>query len=125
MSKLNYYTITEAGHGNNEYTFNIEINPDCKVFQGHFPGEPICPGVCNIQMLKECAEKALGKKMILSSIKQCKLTALMKPDTDKNATVKLSFENKNEPVKFTAELYNNNKTFIIMKGELTYGEVKS
>ena len=122
MKKLDYYRITEAGRENNAFTFDIEINPDCKVFQGHFPGEPICPGVCNIQMLKECAEKALGKKMVLSGIKQCKLTTLMKPDTDRKAAVKLSFEDEDEPVRFTAELYNENKTFIKMKGELTEQE---
>ena len=122
MKKLDYYRITGTGRENNTFTFDIEINPDCEVFLGHFPGEPICPGVCNIQMLKECAEKALGKKMVLSGIKQCKLTALMKPDTDRKATVKLSFEDEDGPIRFTAELYNENKTFVKMKGELTEQE---
>jgi len=38
---------------NNEDSFKIELNFNHKIFKGHFPGSPILPGVCIIQIVKE------------------------------------------------------------------------
>ena len=34
---------------------NLTMNEE--FFQGHFPNNPVSPGVCNIEMIKECAEE--------------------------------------------------------------------
>ena len=39
----------------------LEINPLHKIFKGHFPGQPVVPGVCMLQMGREILEKALGQ----------------------------------------------------------------
>ncbi|MBQ0740088.1 3-hydroxyacyl-ACP dehydratase, partial [Aquimarina celericrescens] len=37
-------------------TVTITINKNHKIFKGHFPGNPVTPGVCMIQIIKELAE---------------------------------------------------------------------
>ena len=56
------------------------IFPDTfKGFQGHFPGNPIVPGVCLIQCALVLAEEALGKSLEVKMIKNAKFVATISP----------------------------------------------
>jgi len=59
--------------------FTVAILPECNVYEGHFPGDPVCPGVCNIETIKECAMMLTEKKLRIKAIKQCRLTAIATP----------------------------------------------
>ena len=100
-------------------TFQIDLNPACEIYKGHFPEHPVCPGVCSIDMIKECAEKAAGEQMIISSIGQCRLTALLTPEEGKGLEVKIEISKDSYPYTFRSELRNSEKTFLTMKGELS------
>ena len=41
-------TRSETGH-----VFSIELDPEHFIYKAHFPGEPITPGVCIMQIAKE------------------------------------------------------------------------
>ncbi len=75
-----YFHIIHTSHTDDEYTYIVRLNAECSVFDGHFPGEPIAPGVCNILMILRCAEHAWGKKIELSSISRCKFISIIRPD---------------------------------------------
>ena len=114
-----YYKITDSRPENGAIVFDIDINPDCRVYQGHFPEEPICPGVCNIQMIKECAETICGKELRLLNLSQCRLTSLMKPDLHGKVNVRMEISREALPYKFKASLYAGETVFMEMKGELS------
>ncbi len=85
-----YYSVdsvvkTEAGT-----EFSVSLNPDCEVYKGHFPSKPICPGVCNINMLTECAEVVAGKRLEIKEIRRCRLSSLVVPDTRLRVVIALS-----------------------------------
>ena len=70
-----YYTIENVLRPENGFVrFEISLNADCQVYEGHFPGEPVSPCVCNIQMIKECAEQVVGKSLLMNNLQQCRLT---------------------------------------------------
>lgn len=69
--------------------YHISLLPDCDVYRGHFPGKPVCPGVCNMETIKECAMHVTGKKLFISSIKQCRLTAVATPESCPSLEVRL------------------------------------
>ena len=50
-------------------------------FEGHFPGNPILPGVFQIEMVKYILEKSLQTSLCLHSIKKTKFSNLIHPDT--------------------------------------------
>ena len=33
--------------------FNVILNPDHLIYKAHFPGQPVTPGVCILQMIQE------------------------------------------------------------------------
>lgn len=65
----------------------IKLNKEHAIFEGHFPGNPVMPGVCMIQIIKELTEKAIEKELFLSIASNIKFMALINPE--KNATLQL------------------------------------
>lgn len=82
------YTIVEFHYDEQEVNATIQLNKDHDIFKGHFPGNPVMPGVCMIQIIKELTEKATAKKLFLSVSSNIKFMALINPEV--NAVLKLS-----------------------------------
>ena len=59
--------------------FTIKLNPDHPVYRGHFPGNPIVPGVCQVQMIKELTSVILEKDVILSQSDNIKFLSMIRP----------------------------------------------
>lgn len=74
-----FYDIVARHEEGGETVFHVALRPDCKVYEGHFPGSPVAPGVCNIQMIRECAELVSGKPLLIQKIGQCRMTKLITP----------------------------------------------
>lgn len=62
-----------------EFTVTIKINPEHSIFEGHFPGQPIVPGVTYIEMIKEIIELVLKKKLLLQEASNIKFLAITNP----------------------------------------------
>ena len=54
---------------------------DSAVFDGHFPGHPVLPGVVQILMAQMTLEDALGRPLDIRAIPQAKFTAPLRPDS--------------------------------------------
>tara|TARA_R110002051_G_scaffold324635_1_gene422842 strand:+ start:31988 stop:32371 length:384 start_codon:yes stop_codon:yes gene_type:complete len=57
----------------------IKLNKDHDVFNGHFPNNPVTPGVCMIQILKEITQTEVNKSLLIKNISNVKFTALINP----------------------------------------------
>ena len=70
LLRNNYYKVYSAHYGAEDALFHVALLPGCDVYRGHFPGRPVCPGACNIEMMKECVEEAVGKWRIYCAYRQ-------------------------------------------------------
>ena len=114
-----YYTIENVlKQDDGIVRFDICLNADCPVYEGHFPGEPVSPGVCNIQMIKECAEQVAGKSLFLNNLQQCRLTTLVTPLAHPQVEVKILLEEKGEAYKLKATIGKGEETYLDLKAEL-------
>jgi 3-hydroxyacyl-[acyl-carrier-protein] dehydratase len=79
LNKL--YTISSFGlsGSGDKITAQIMLNKDHPLFQGHFPGNPILPGVCSVQIVLEILEKALGKEVMLTRAGNIKYLGFINP----------------------------------------------
>jgi 3-hydroxyacyl-[acyl-carrier-protein] dehydratase len=59
-------------------------------FDGHFPEQPVLPGVCLIQAVLVAAEQALAKKLELEEIVLAKFIAVTLPDEKLSAACSIS-----------------------------------
>ena len=63
-----------------KYSVNILINEKHEVFKGHFPGNPIMPGVCMMQIIKELTEQITDSVLRMQTLTNVKFMALINPD---------------------------------------------
>ncbi len=69
------------------------------VYEGHFPGMPITPGVLTLGMIRECAERRTGRALRFSSIKSCRLAAMVRPGDVLKLTMDITREGDSLKVK--------------------------
>ena len=58
----------------------ILVNEKHDIFKGHFPGNPIMPGVCMMQIIKELTEEITGVTLVMKSLSNVKFMALINPE---------------------------------------------
>jgi 3-hydroxyacyl-[acyl-carrier-protein] dehydratase len=113
-----YYSIQNQQTAGNVARFDVLLLPECSVYKGHFPDMPVAPGVCNIQMIKECAERITGKQLLLDYIAQCKFMALISPQQLRELQVKIELaENVGERIHVVASVEQDGKELMVFKGE--------
>ena len=87
----NFYTITNKSIDENQenYTFEIHVNSKHDIFKGHFPGNPVMPGVCMMQIIKEITQSIVGQKLFMEKCSNVKFLALINPDENPVLTLEL------------------------------------
>ena len=85
------YTVDDLKNTETEITAKITLNANHEIFEGHFPGNPIMPGVCMMQIIKELTEQVLEKELILQTSTNIKFMAKINPDTDPNLLINISY----------------------------------
>ena len=79
MLKETFYTIPEITNQAFSLTATLQLREDHPLYQGHFPGQPVVPGVCMLQMVKELAAIATKKALILQSADTMKFLQQIDP----------------------------------------------
>ena len=67
--------------------FNIILNPDHLIYKAHFPGQPVTPGVCILQMIQELLSVEMDNNLYIKSIKNVKFISMISPLTDSRVSV--------------------------------------
>ncbi|MBF4515255.1 3-hydroxyacyl-ACP dehydratase [Flavobacterium sp. ANB] len=75
-----YKILSEEKINDTKYIITILVNEKHDVFKGHFPGNPIMPGVCMIQIIKELSEKITGATLMIQTLTNVKFMALINPE---------------------------------------------
>ena len=74
-----YKIISLDKTAESKYLVMILINEKHEVFKGHFPGNPIMPGVCMMQIIKELTEQITENSLFMQSLSNVKFMALINP----------------------------------------------
>ena len=83
----NLYTIVSQQEEEGLATFQLRIRPEWPIYQAHFPGHPITPGVCIVQMVQELLGLALNRDVTLRKAKNVKYLAIISPEEVSELTV--------------------------------------
>jgi 3-hydroxyacyl-[acyl-carrier-protein] dehydratase len=76
------------------YGFDVRLNPEHFIYKAHFPGHPITPGVCLMQMVAELAQEAEGCSLYVRSVRNAKYTGVVVPGD--NARLRFLFTSRTE-----------------------------
>lgn len=85
---------------------SAELNPNHKLYQGHFPQHPIVPGVCILQLIKECTETIQNTTLLYTQITSCKFLSTIDPT-----------ENQSLEFTLTIKSTENGQTYLLAEGK--------
>jgi len=108
-SLIQFGSIENLDEGGSNLPFSI--NKNSKVFDGHFPNQPILPGVVMIELTKRAVEISHGKKLVLDAAGNFKFLKMIDPNIIKAATIVFKTIAKNggwsvkAQIKYKDEIY--------------------
>ncbi|SFE14683.1 3-hydroxyacyl-[acyl-carrier-protein] dehydratase [Chitinophaga sp. CF118] len=110
------YTLEQEQPGEGTGTYNILWNAGHPVFEGHFPGRPVVPGVCMMQTIQELLERLLQKKMTLKKAANMKFLNMIDPTANPQVEITLQHKLQEDELKVTATIKYEALTFMKFQG---------
>ena len=91
------YTLLESGKDDlqKSYSYRLTLNENHEVFKGHFPEQPVLPGVCQILIVTELLEKELDLKLLLNKANNIKFLKMIDPKISNELIVKTKIIEQN------------------------------
>lgn len=74
-----YSYITTGLDNEHRVVAQISTDADSPWFAGHFPGDPILPGIAQLHMVTETIAKVLQKNFSLQSVTRIKFKKIIRP----------------------------------------------
>jgi len=93
------YTVTDFQRKEQEVKAIVQLNKDHEIFKGHFPENPVMPGVCMLQIIKELTEQAMGKSLLLTVASNIKFMAIINPNLNPTLSLLISITEDEDMVK--------------------------
>lgn len=106
------YCIVSKEEAEASVSYDIQLDANHFIYQVHFPGEPITPGVCIIQIAKELLEDVVGERLLIQAVKNVKFLHVISPVEMPHITYvfeKITFDDTMKTTKVVA-LVNHDDT---------------
>jgi 3-hydroxyacyl-[acyl-carrier-protein] dehydratase len=80
MTLLNdFFHITATSSEGAAATYTIALNPEHTIYKAHFPGNPITPGVCIVQIIGELLQQRTETSLSLQKVTNLKFISPISP----------------------------------------------
>jgi len=114
-----FFTIRDTESSPTEIWAELVINANHKIFEGHFPNQPVVPGVCMMQMIKEILELVLGKETNLLHAAEMKFLAIINPQANNLVHASIKYvADESGVVNIVASLFKDELVHFKFKGQL-------
>lgn len=113
-----YFKVVSLDHSSGKAAFHVLLLPECDVYRGHFPGNPVSPGVCNIEMIKECFQMVVDGKPRIKTIDRCRLTAIASPRVSPQLDIDMTWTRDDDGWHLLAVLKDDKQQYLDFKGLL-------
>jgi len=112
-----FYTVVNVAVEAEKIEATLKINPDHEIFQGHFPGQPVVPGVCMMQIVKETLETATSRALRLHTGLDLKFLSVIDPTKNSSIYIEINYSVLvSGSINVTARLFFAETTFFKFKG---------
>ncbi|MEX6688109.1 3-hydroxyacyl-ACP dehydratase [Danxiaibacter flavus] len=91
MLKDDFYHIIFSSVEADVLHATLTVNSTHRIFQGHFPGQPVVPGACLLQIVKELTELAIGRSLRLIKADDLKFLSIINPNDKDRLAVNIHY----------------------------------
>lgn len=103
-----FFKINTLKFQDNVLEAEISIDAKHTIYEGHFPNNPVTPGVVQLEMVKEILGTHFNKTIQLKSLSTSKFLAVLNPEKTPEATFKMNVvEQEDQSLKVSGQLSNS------------------
>ncbi len=113
-----FFRLTQKDSSPGVIRAKIFINKSHRIFEGHFPGLPVVPGVCMLQMVREIMEVHLDRNLDITASDNMKFLSVINPDQNEEVEASVNFTEENDIISINATLFAGTTTFFKLKATL-------
>jgi len=93
----------------------LAVDESSEIFKGHFPGQPVAPGACMLQTVKEIVAEALDAPIRLAKADNIKFLNMVTPDV-LNLMLRINYNSVDDQIKISADLTSGEQVFMKLQG---------
>lgn len=112
------FKITRISDNEQTYKYSAEIYSEHPIFRGHFPQAPVVPGVCTMNMIKECIADVLSCDVRYNYIKECKFLSAISPSIHKVVDVIVTLKQIDGQMNAVATVVSGEEIMMKLKATL-------
>jgi 3-hydroxyacyl-[acyl-carrier-protein] dehydratase len=106
MLRGDLYTLENFAHNDRCATAALMLNSAHPIFEGHYPGQPVLPGACMLQIVKEILSLAIKADVVIAIANNLKFLAMIDPVSMPRLEFRLTYQDVDEQfLKATATLH--------------------
>lgn len=110
------YTIDQIEETGQGFVARISLNAGHAIFKGHFPQQPVLPGVCQLEMISDAYSKFMAAGYRMESAREVKYASMILPDKHPNFVIEFSKKDKQD---HTISCLIKNEQQVFLKAKLT------
>ncbi len=115
----NLYMIKGKHNTATGFDVDVSFNEKHPIYNAHFPGNPITPGVCIIEILKQLLESHYDLKLFMKTMRNVKFLQVIIPDSTTIISFKITSK-KNEDGTISANVIAENANTCFTKMSAIY-----
>jgi 3-hydroxyacyl-[acyl-carrier-protein] dehydratase len=97
------FKILSTEHSESSIITILAVDADSDILKGHFPGQPVVPGACMLQTVKEILEDTFNASLRLIKADNIKFLNMITPDST-DLSMSISYQLLDNDIKVIAEL---------------------
>ena len=106
------YLIESQTVTDNFLQVTVKLNADHAIFKGHFPGHPVLPGVCMMEMIAEISGEYLQKSFRISGVPLIKFLRMIDPDKDPVIKLEIKYQPAAEQTLTNGKIFSDSDIFM-------------
>lgn len=110
------FTVEDIQQNENKLIATVSLDANHEVFQGHFPNQPITPGVVQVYMVKVVLQQFFNASISLQTLNRCKFIAILNPRETPDITLHLTWSDTDGAMKVSASGSGGEHTFFKFNG---------
>lgn len=115
-----FYTVTQQENTGEVVNATIAFNAGHPIFEGHFPSQPVVPGVCMMQTIQEILGDNLQKEVMVRKASNMKFLNMIDPNVQPQVDVEIKYAAlETAELKVTAQIKSAELVFLKFQGLFT------
>ena len=112
MLRNDLYTMDPVTEHNAVLQVPVRLNIHHPIFKGHFPGQPVLPGVCMLEMIQEIMEEYTKQKLRISRGPLIKFLAMIVPDRNPSIVVEALHDKRDGKIMVNGKIFHGSTVFM-------------